>query len=525
MKKIAFAFSIISLLLLCTILSCKKDKETEIATPIIVKKDKNAFERTAVDSFFNKYPLLKKYEADVKKLYQKHRYHYVWFDKNGMNEFACLLYDKINNLDEEGIQIGIPYKDKLEELYSNSNGNQKRNLETELLNSALYFFYAMNVYHGLDTKKSDEIEWYIPRKNQSYISYLDSLLANPSLIKEDEKNLIGQYFLLKKALKKYRQIQKNGGWNSIDIDTAVTAYKIGDSATAIAQIRDRLFASGDITNNSGSPIYNRALSRGILNYKSRSGLLPNSSISTSLIKDLNIPIDERIKTIIINMERCRWVSNDIPKAKELIAINIPSFQLSYFKNQEVVLRSKVVVGKIMNKTVIFSGMMKYIVFSPYWNVPSSILKNEIQPALAKNPNYLAEHDMEWYEGKVRQKPGPKNSLGLIKFLFPNSNNIYLHDTPSKGLFEREERAFSHGCIRVDKPRELAMEILKDDPDWTPEKIDEAMNGGKETWYTLKNRIPVYIGYFTAWVDNDGTLHFYNDIYKRDELLASMLFVK
>lgn len=133
--------------------------------------------------------------------------------------------------------------------------------------------------------------------------------------------------------------------------------------------------------------------------------------------------------------------------------------------------------------------------------------------------------MEWNEGRVRQKPGLKNSLGLIKFLFPNSNDIYLHDTPSKSLFEREERAFSHGCIRVDKPKDLAIEILKDDPKWTPEKIEEAMNKGKETWYTLKEKIPVYIGYFTAWVDNDGTIHFYNDIYKRDELLASMLFEK
>ncbi|HJS00741.1 MAG TPA: L,D-transpeptidase family protein, partial [Flavobacterium sp.] len=224
-------------------------------------------------------------------------------------------------------------------------------------------------------------------------------------------------------------------------------------------------------------------------------------------------------------ERCRWVSSDIPQAKELIAINIPSFQLSYFKNQEVVLRSKVVVGKTLNKTVIFSGMMKYIVFSPYWNIPSSILKNEIRPGIAKNPNYLAEHNMEWHEGKLRQKPGPKNSLGLIKFLFPNSNDIYLHDTPSKSLFEREERAFSHGCIRVAKPKELAMEILKDNPEWTPEKIDSAMYKGKESWYTLKEKIPVYIGYFTAWVDNDGTLHFYNDIYKRDETLASLLFEK
>lgn len=524
MKKIFFVFSVICLFTLSSLFSCKKNNvnaQTTITSDTI-EKDKTIFDSTAVDSFFETYPLLKKYQTDVKKLYRKHQYHYVWFDKNGMNEFANLLYDKINNLDEEGIQIKVPYKDKLAELYNNSD-NQQPNIETELLNSSLYFFYAMNVYHGLDANKSKEIEWYIPRKKQSYISYLDSLLTNPSLINKDEKNLISQYFLLKKALQKYRQMEKKGGWNTISIDTAVTSYKIGDSSKTIAEIRKRLFLSEDLKTNSESPIYDKELSKGIINYKLRRGFLSGSVISKELIQDLNIPINQRIKTIIINMERCRWVSSDIPKAKELIAINIPSFQLSYFKNQEVVLRSKVVVGKNMNKTVIFSAPMKYIVFSPYWNVPTSILKNEILPGIAKNPNYLAEHDMEWFENTVRQKPGPKNSLGLIKFLFPNSNNIYLHDTPSKSLFEKENRAFSHGCIRVAKPKELAIEILKDDPKWTPEKIEEAMNSGKETWYALKNRIPVYIGYFTAWVDNDGTIHFYNDIYKRDETLATLLF--
>lgn len=525
MKKTHFAFLIISLFSICVLLSCKNKKEEKqiaLTTPTI-EEFKTTFDSTLVDSFFETHPLLQKYQADVKKLYQKHQYHYVWFDKNGINEFANLLYDRINNLDEEGLQIKVPYKDKLEEIHNNIDKKQNPNIEAELLNSSLYFFYAMNVYHGLDTDKSSEIEWYIPRKKQSYVSYLDSLLTNPSLINRDEKNLISQYFLLKKALQKYRQIEKNGGWNTIAIDTAVRSYKVGDSAAAIVQIRERLYLSDDIKANSKSAIYDKELSKGIANYKLRRGMLSSSTITKTLIEDLNIPISERIKTIIINMERCRWVSSDIPKSKELIAINIPSFQLSYFKNQEVVLRSKVVVGKILNKTVIFSAPMKYIVFSPYWNVPTSILKNEILPGIAKNPNYLAEHNMEWNAKNVRQKPGPKNSLGLIKFLFPNSNDIYLHDTPSKSLFERENRAFSHGCIRVAKPKELAIEILKDQPEWTPEKIDKAMHGGKETWYTLKNKIPVYIGYFTAWVDNDGILHFYNDIYKRDETLAALLF--
>jgi murein L,D-transpeptidase YcbB/YkuD len=240
---------------------------------------------------------------------------------------------------------------------------------------------------------------------------------------------------------------------------------------------------------------------------------------------MNIPIADRIKTLMVNMERCRWIPTDISKSNELIVINIPSYRLTYFKDGKPALISNVVVGKDLNQTVVFSGMMSSIVFSPYWNVPKSILKKEILPAIAKNKNYLEQHDMEWYKGDVRQRPGPKNSLGLVKFLFPNSNAIYLHDTPSKNLFNEEKRAFSHGCIRVAKPIELANLILKDDSNWTPEKIDEAMHSGQEKWHTLKNKIPVYIGYFTSWVDAEGEIHFYDDVYKRDDRLAALIFAK
>ena len=143
--------------------------------------------------------------------------------------------------------------------------------------------------------------------------------------------------------------------------------------------------------------------------------------------------------------------------------------------------------------------------------------------MAKHKNYLETHNMEWNNGLVRQKPGKNNSLGLIKFIFPNADDIYMHDTPAKSLFSQESRAFSHGCIRIGKPRDLAIAILKEDPSWTPAKIDAAMHSGKESTYVLKTKIPVYIGYLTAWVDQRGVINFYNDIYQRDDRLASLLF--
>jgi murein L,D-transpeptidase YcbB/YkuD len=197
--------------------------------------------------------------------------------------------------------------------------------------------------------------------------------------------------------------------------------------------------------------------------------------------------------------------------------------MNYFKEGKTLLNSKVVVGKVMNQTVIFSGMLQYVVFSPYWNVPKSIIDKEIAPAMKKNKNYLAQHNMEWNDGNIRQKPGPKNSLGLVKFLFPNSNSIYLHDTPSKSLFKEEKRAFSHGCIRLEKPIELAYLLVKDDKNWTMEKLNNAFHSKKEIWYTLKHKIPVYIGYFTAWVNEYDEVQFYDDVYARDECLTTYLF--
>ena len=523
MKKLFLSILLILFTLLLTLVSCKKKNENTVAN----KENVNAtfFDSTQVEFFFDKHPKLKKYQPEVESLYRKHQFHYVWFDKNGINEFGNLLYNKINNLAQEGIETTIPYKEKLDQIYDGSEEDQKPNIDIELLNSSLYFFYADKVYHGLDTKKIKELEWYLPRKKQSYVSYLDSLLINPSLINKDEKGVLKQYYLLKDVLQEYRKIQKKGGWKAIALDPTVKSYKSGDSAATIAQIRTRLFITNDLSRDSKSAVYDAELATGILKFKKRSGNTINKTILPEHIKYMNVSIAERIKTIMVNMERCRWISNDITKSKELIVVNIPAYELTFFRDGKPELRSKVVVGKAMHKTVVFSAPMKYIVFRPYWNVPGSILKKEILPAIEENPNYLEEHDMEWKDDYVRQKPGPENSLGLVKFLFPNSNAIYLHDTPSKSLFGQEDRAFSHGCIRVAKPKELANVIMKNDKNWNPEKIETAMNGGDEYWYTLKNKIPVYIGYFTAWVDPEGVIHFYEDVYNRDEALATLLFNK
>lgn len=497
------------------------NKETkEIA---VIKKKKAtvsmSFDSTLVETFYAKYPKLILYKKQVVSLYQKNNYCFIWYDKKGRKETADVIYNKINNLFEEGVITKVPYKETLDALFQKTAA--KPNIDVELFLSNYYFYYTNKVIQGIDDTKSNELGWYLPRAKQSYVTYLDSLLLDPKLIDKKERH-IEQYYKLKAVLKRYRSIEQNGGWDSIVVPKDFTEIKPGDSSDIVAKIRTRLFLTGDINVDSGAKLYGYSLQQAVLHYKKRNGFTLDKTILPKHINEMNVPISSRIKTIIVNMERCRWVSTDISKAKEFIVVNIPSYRLSYYKEGKMVLGSNVVVGTALNKTVIFSGLMSYIVFSPYWNVPKSILVKEILPAIKKNRRYLAKHNMEWHKGNVRQRPGVTNSLGLVKFLFPNNNNIYLHDTPSKWLFNEEKRAFSHGCIRVEKPKELANLILEDDPNWTPEKIDAAMNKGKESWYTLKKKIPVYIGYFTAWVDDDGTINFYKDIYERDDRLAAML---
>jgi murein L,D-transpeptidase YcbB/YkuD len=480
------------------------------------------FDSTLIAPFFKKYPRLKYLSPEVVALYRNHEYQYLWYDSNGRNEFARLLYNKINNLDQEGLQIKAPYQDKIRAIFLDTDGEEKPEVEEELLMSSLYFFYADRVFKGIEPTKSKELGWYLPRKKKSYVNRLDSLLLDPSLISKPDKDLLGQYYLLKTALGDYRNIEKEGGWIPIALPPKMKSLNPGDTAAVILQIRNRLFTSGDLKYDSKKNQYDDELLAGVLKYKQRNAFTPDPELQAKHIKDMNVPVQERIKALMVNMERCRWISPSLTKNEQYIMVNIPSFTLTYVKDGKPVLISKVVVGKSLNKTVVFTGQMSQIIFSPYWNVPRSILQKEILPAIAKNSNYLAEHDMEWVANRVRQRPGEQNALGKVKFVFPNSHIIFMHDTPAKSLFDREQRAFSHGCIRLEKPRELAIKVLEGDKNWTIERIDEAMNREVEKTYNLKTKIPVYIGYFTSWVDREGEIHFYHDIYGHDARLLETL---
>jgi murein L,D-transpeptidase YcbB/YkuD len=248
---------------------------------------------------------------------------------------------------------------------------------------------------------------------------------------------------------------------------------------------------------------------------------------------------DRVAQIELNLERWRWLPEEF--GDRYILVNVPTFQLQAIEQGKVTLAMRVVAGKAdETPTPIFSDEMTEVVFSPYWYVPTSILRKETIPAILRDPGYLDRNELEvvqsgqvvpassvdWSDPdlrvQVRQRPGAKNSLGLVKFVFPNKFDVYLHDTPAHSLFSHAERDFSHGCVRVEKPVELAQWVLRDQPEWTPQKIEAAMHAGREQHVALKRRIPVYIVYATAWVDEAGRLIFADDIYGHDARQRALL---
>ncbi len=469
--------------------------------------------------FLASYPGFKEYSSEMEKFYTDRNYAYAWYDKKGMIEPAINLFNRIMNIKEEGISNELPYKEAFINLIDSANEMNKVSPTVELMLTAQYLTYAKKVWEGVNEKQSLSVEWLLPRKKISSRQLLDSLLNGNNIL--ENAPVYRQYNLLKAYLKKYNDIKINNDFTVIKADKK--EYKLKDSAAVILAIRTRLFLLGDLSENNKTAIFDNELMIGVMRLAHRLGYKEDGIINTALLTEINYPINKRIEQIIVNMERTRWVP--IQLTGDYLVVNIPEYKLHVYAKDSLAFSMNVVVGKNEHKTVIFNGDMNYIVFSPYWNIPASILNKEILPGIKKNPNYLAEHNMEWNGNSIRQKPGPNNSLGLVKFLFPNSHSIYLHDSPAKSLFKENNRAFSHGCIRLAEPKKLAQYLLKNNPDWNSSKITAAMNNKIEQYVKLKPAIPVFIAYFTVWVDRQGLLNFRKDVYQRDSRLAQMIIEK
>ena len=465
----------------------------------------------------------------MRSFYNSRNYQYAWFTKEGLSEPGLSFWNLLNSFISLSKDSSLFNKALAKSMVDFTDGDTNFNVsknsleQTELKLTRQFFIYAKVAYAGrIDP---EELQWFIPRKKIDALALLDSLVAHKGKRLEEWEPLNQEYIDLKKELIRFNDIADKGGWQPINIEEKKT-YKPGDSSIVILQLKQRLFASGDLPQMDSSAKYDTSILDAIKKAQRRFGFKEDGVIDKPLAEALNVPVKQRIQQILINLERMRWLPEK-PAPNRIVA-NIPEFKIHVFENNQEVFDMNIVVGKEGSSTVIFNDELKYIVFSPYWNVPRSIVKNEILPAMRRNPNYLANQNMEIVKGgdvpTIRQKPGGKNSLGRVKFLFPNNYNIYFHDTPAKSLFNKEKRAFSHGCMRLADAKKLAIYLLRDQPEWTEEKIEKAMHQNEEKWVTLKQHIPVYVSYFTAWVDNEGLLNFRDDIYNHDKKMAERLFI-
>lgn len=510
-----------------------KGKTFEVADRDTTITVRNAFSELFLDSaalatFMESRTVHDSLAARMRSFYNNRNYQFAWFFPNGMAEYVntfqnmqkqYLYYSGDSTIFLPGMEARIDSLAGIKEI----NPEDSLVRETELLLTFQFFRFAYYAYSGDRRINPRDLGWFIPRKKLDLVTFLDSLVANKGERVEDYEPVNRQYNLLKGYLLRFHHLVDTTEW--VSLTPGKKTYKEGDSGQVIPEVRKRLSVLGYAAGGEPDSLdaVTPALADRVKEFQKNHGLKTDGQLGASFFSELNVPPVERIRQILINMERIRWMP-DNPETDYLL-VNIPEFRLHVYEQGKPAFDMNVVVGSTAHNTVVFSDVVSQVVFSPYWNVPASILKNEILPAIGRNPNYLARNNMEWNGSSVRQKPGPRNSLGLVKFLFPNSYNIYLHDTPSKKLFDESKRAFSHGCIRVSEPRKLAEFLLRKDSTWTSEKIVAAMNAGKERMVRLKpeDQVPVVIGYFTAWVDKDGKLNFRNDVYGHDRKMAARYF--
>jgi L,D-transpeptidase YcbB len=405
----------------------------------------------------------------------------------------------------------------------------------------LYMKYASDLADGLSDLAQADKTWKIKPEQFDPLAHLEQAIQQ-NRVSDSLRELRPQapeYERLRTVLAEYRAIKDKGGWPSLPGNLKV---KPGQSNAQVALIAKRLAVTGDfkgqVPADGQAAAYDATLQEAVKVFQRRHGLADTGAIGPETIAEMNVPVDQRIDQIRMNLERWRWLPRDL--GTRYILVNIPEMRLDIYEGDNVPLTMRTVVGKQDTPTPIFNDDMTHIVFSPYWNVPDSIAQGETLPSVMRDPGFLSRNNMEVVDAsgksvdpgsvdlsnpsayRFRQRPGGNNSLGLVKFMFPNQFNVYLHDTPADSLFARAARSFSHGCVRLEQPTALAEYLLKDQPEWTKERIEEAMHAGVEKHVKLKAPIPVYLGYWTARVRPDNTVQFRKDVYGTDTRQVALL---
>lgn len=459
--------------------------------------------------------------TDVQLFYTQRQHAPAWVDHRRPTDKAAKVIALLNTARQHGYDPAdyaapelLESSQAVERIDKRSPERLARLAEFDARMTASLVAFGRDIAIG---RQHGDANWKARRAAPDLVAAVTKAADNPDVFVDLVRPPHAEYAALQKALDDLNGQKEKGGWVKVP------------SAKAINELRNRLAASGHMTGDD--------LHAAVKSFQELHALPATGIVDDKTLAALNVPLDWRIRQVAINLQRWRYMPGDL--GERHFIINIPYFHLIARESGKPVMDIRVVVGKPGNNTPIFSEDMETVVFSPYWNIPDTIAESETAPAVARDPDYLARQGIEvlrvsstgtetvdasnvdWdsadaLKGLVfRQKPGDGNALGHVKFLLPNPYSVYLHDTPADALFARPGRAFSHGCVRVEEPETLARYVLRDYPEWNDDAIFAAMRSGVEKHVKLKKKIPVHITYFTAWVDENGGLHFQPDIYGYD----------
>ena len=476
--------------------------------------------------------------------YENNGYSPVWNNSKINHE----LLNVIESSYFEGLNPEDYHLERIKSLLYSTKANQNPEelADLDLLMSDALLLYSTHLIIGKVDQSKIRKGWDVPANElpADAPELLEKALTSKNIAEATDtlKPNNFMYNELRNGLAIYRQLAKLGGWPKV---TTSKVLKPGMKDTSVLVLRKYLIITGDLSRDiisENDTVYDTTVVNAVKQFQFRHNLTQDGVIGKGTLEEINVPIEKRIEQIRVNMERARWVMHQLKD--DFLVVNIAGFNIRRIRHDSIVFYSRVIVGKKYHESPIFLGKLKYIVLNPTWTLTYSIATKETLPKLKKDPSYLEKHNMIIMNRKgevqdpysidysklsrsnfpytVRQNAGPNNSLGQVKFIFPNHYSVYLHDTPARSLFSNEKRAYSHGCIRLDEKWKLFLSLMQNDPSWNMERVNKILESGKTTRVNLKTPVEIMLLYWTAGADKQGRLYFDKDVYGRDPAVLKAL---
>jgi len=487
--------------------------------------------------------------------YDRRLYRPAWSDERGPTRLADDLISALRRADLEGLRSEDYHLAGIEAVLAAVRADAKRGpalapdrwAELDLLLTDAFLVYGTHLLAGRVDPETLRPEWVSNRRTADIAVVLEAALASGNIagtLEGLDPPEVG-YRRLREALARYREVAAAGGWPAIPEGSTLHA---GDRGAAVTALRQRLRLEdglvGEVADQDADR-FDAGLEQALEKFQRRHGLTADGVVSPATRAELNVAVERRVEQLELNLERWRWLPKDL--GRRHIIVNIAAFELEVMDGDSLVMSMRVVVGRPFDRTPVLSDTMRYLVLNPYWHVPSTIATTELLPKLKRDPSYLARYKLRVFPSSrldaqeidpatvnwstitashfpfvLRQDPGPRNALGRMKFMFLNKYHVYLHDTPAHPLFEETQRDFSHGCIRLQHPIELAVYLLRNDPRWQRDSLLAALDDAEDRSVALAEPMPIHLLYWTAWADADGTIQFRRDIHDRDAPLFTAL---